>query len=97
MCEYDLPDFDPPLDPGIKNAVEILCKAGIETFASCQGGEGHVYPVPTIRFYGERQTGWAALAIILMNGIAVDTLRRIWPIIDGEPTGPYWEITLFNV
>ncbi len=32
-------DYDPPLDPGIANAVTTLAAAGVETFESCEGGE----------------------------------------------------------
>jgi hypothetical protein len=27
-------------------------------------------------------------------GLPVANLRRVWPIVDGEPTGPWWELTL---
>lgn len=40
------------LDPGIAPAVEILNNHGFKTFESCQGGEGHIFPRPTVRFYG---------------------------------------------
>jgi hypothetical protein len=26
----------------------------------------------------------------------VDEVRRTWPIIDGEPVGPYWELVLLK-
>jgi hypothetical protein len=45
--------FDPPLDPGIAPAVLVLRDAGVETFESCEGGEGHSYPEPTVRFHGQ--------------------------------------------
>lgn len=89
-------DFDPPLDAGIRRAVEILYDAGIETFESCEGGPGHSYPEPAIRFYGERDQGWKALHIALQNGLPVSTVRRIWRIIDGEPIGPHWEIVFWH-
>jgi hypothetical protein len=41
-------DF-PDLDPGIRQAVRILREAGVETFESCEGGERHAYPEPTVR------------------------------------------------
>ena len=85
--------FDPPLDPGIREAVETLRSAGVETFESCEGGSGHAYPEPTIRFHGERPEGFKALAAAMQAGLAVAELRRVWPIADGEPTGPYWELT----
>jgi hypothetical protein len=40
-------EFVPPLDEGIKDIVHTLVTQGIETCESCQGGEGHSYPVPT--------------------------------------------------
>jgi len=86
-------DFDPPLDPGIQRAVITLKEAGIETFESCQGGEGHAYPEPTVRFHGDRSEGFRALAAVLTAGLPVSGLRRAWPVIEGEPTGPYWELT----
>jgi hypothetical protein len=42
-------EYDPPLDPGIRRYVEVLNEAGVETFESCQGGEGHAYPCRTGR------------------------------------------------
>ena len=86
-------DFDSPLDPGITAAVLALRTAGVETFESCQGGEGHAYPQPTVRFYGERPEGYRAAAVALQKGFDVLALRRVWPINDGELTGPWWELT----
>jgi hypothetical protein len=37
------------VDPAIKHAVAVLRSYGVETFESCQGGEGHAYPEPTVR------------------------------------------------
>ena len=84
--------FSPPLDPGVKRYVEILVKGGIETFESCEGGKGHSFPEPTIRFHGGRGQGFRALAIAHEHALPVSELRRTWSIIDGEPTGPSWEI-----
>jgi hypothetical protein len=81
-----------PLDPGIVLAVQVLRDAGIETFESCEGGLGHCYPEPTIRFHGERAMGWRALAAASERGLPVLALRRTWPINDGEPNGPWWEM-----
>lgn len=87
-------EFDPPPDPGIRALLECLVGGGIETFESCQGGPGHAYPEPTVRFYGDRSEGYRAIALALSRGFKVKDLRRVWPLIDGELTGPYWEITL---
>ena len=89
-----VPEFEPPLDPGIRDAVLALVRAGVETFESCEGGSDHAYAEPTVRFHGDRSEGMAALAAALRAGIRVEALRRVWPIIDGEPTGPWWELTL---
>ena len=85
--------YEYPLDPGIKHYVETLAAAGIETFESCEGGEGHSMPEPTVRFHGQRGEGFRALAVALEHGLPVLDLRRYWAIIEGEPTGPYWELT----
>ncbi len=85
--------FDSPLDPGIREYVEALYEEGIETFESCQGGPEHSYSEPTVRFHGDRSEGFRALAIALQRQLPVKELRRTWPIIDGEPTGPSWELT----
>lgn len=81
------------LDPGIRRAVEVLRAAGIETFESCEGGEGHAYAEPTVRFHGHRDQGFKALAAAMEWGLPVRDLRRTWPVYDGEPTGPWWELT----
>jgi hypothetical protein len=72
--------FDSPLDPGIRDAVEILRAAGVETFESCQGGTGHAYPEPTVRFCGPHSDGFKALAVALQSNLPVLALRRVWPI-----------------
>jgi hypothetical protein len=91
--EHDREEFDSPLDPGIKHAVETLRAGGIETFESCEGGEGHCYPEPTVRFHGGRGEGFRAIAVALQHALPVSCLRRIWTVNDGEPTGPHWEMT----
>lgn len=87
--------YDPPLDAGILKAVEILNGVGVETYESCEGGSGHAYPEPTIRFHGERSEGFRALAAAVQSGLRVSALRRVWTVLDGEPTGPTWEITFY--
>src|SRR4051812_9208509 len=42
------PAVDMELDAGIRQAVLILRRAGIETFESCEGGDGHAFEVPTV-------------------------------------------------
>jgi hypothetical protein len=85
--------FDPPLDPGIRSAVCALVTAGVETFESCEGGEGHAYPEPTVRFHGDHAEGLRALAAAMQASLPVRELRRVWPVVENEPTGPWWELT----
>jgi hypothetical protein len=86
-------EFCPPLDPGIARAVRALRAGGVETFESCEGGEGHAYPEPTVRFHGEHPEGFRALSVAMQAGLRVTSLRRTWTVQDGEPHGPYWEMT----
>ncbi len=82
------------LDAGIREAVLVLRAAGVETFESCEGSEGHAFLEPTVRFHGQRAEGFRALSVALSAGLRVSELRRVWPVLDGEPTGPCWELTL---
>jgi len=81
------------LDEGIARAVLLLQQHDIETYESCEGGPGHSYPEPTIRFHGTREAGWRALAVCLAYALPILSLRRAWDILEGEPTGPHWEVT----
>jgi hypothetical protein len=85
--------FSLPIDRGIASAVKLLSDAGIETYESCEGGEGHAFTEPTIRFYGGKAEGYRAAGIALQLGLPVTALRRFWSVIDGELTGPHWELT----
>ena len=84
------------LDPEIKKEVLTLRASGVETFQSCQGGEGHADPDPTVRLHGGRSEGIRALSIAMSNGLKVYTLSRTWRIEDGEIVGPWWELTFVN-
>ncbi len=81
------------VDKGIARQVRILWENGIETTESCEGGKGHSFPEPTVRFRGGHGEGFRALGIALQYGLRVSDLRRCWSIQDGEPVGPEWEIT----
>jgi hypothetical protein len=88
------PPIPGELDPGIRRAVDQLQACGIETFESCEGGPGHAFPEPTVRFYGTPEAGWRAVGICLAYGLPILSLRRVWHMLDpNEPTGPHWEIT----
>jgi hypothetical protein len=84
------------LDKGIERAVLLLNEHGIHTVESCEGGPGHAFPEPTVVFTGGKAEGYRALSVAFNYGLAVMQLRRVWPVIDYEPTGPYWELTFFD-
>lgn len=83
------------MDEQIAPYVEILIEGGIETYESCQGGAGHSYPEPTIRFHGDRSEGFRALAIAIQRRWPVQAVKRCWDLEDGEPTGPTWEMVFY--
>jgi len=85
-------DIEPALDAGIARMVEVLQAGGVETFESCQGGAGHCFPKPTVRFHGARAEGFRALGVALQHGLPVAELRRTWHLEDGDPVGPCWEL-----
>ena len=82
-----------PIDAGIEHEVRVLCENGIETFESCEGGAGHAFPEPTVRFFGDQSEGLRAVAVAMAHGLRVSELRRYWTVQQGELTGPHWEMT----
>ncbi len=87
--------FDPsmPLDEGIAPAVHALRRAGLETYESCEGGEGHAFPEPTVRFKGNQAEGFRAYSVALDHGLPVVALKRVWRVTENELEGPWWELT----
>lgn len=50
-------------------------------------------------FHGGRGEGWRAVSVLMSVDIgALDlyAVRRTWPVLDGEPTGPYWEVAFLR-
>lgn len=102
--KYDIDDETPEqkaafynsLDKGIAHYVRILAESGIETCQSCEGGKGHSYPEPTVAFQGGQAEAWKAYSICIIFGLPVSTLRQIWQILDGVPTGPIWELVFWK-
>lgn len=94
--ENDLEKFAPivdmELDPGIRRAVLILRQGGIETFESCEGGKGHAFPEPTVKFHGDNSEGFKALAVAMTHHLPVLSVRLVWDFYDGLPHGPWWEM-----
>lgn len=88
--------YDPPLDPGIAAAVHALNDAGIETFTSCEGGEGHAFPEPTVRFYGDADNARKAARIVFSADTKPHELRRVWALAFGYPHAPLWELVFFK-
>jgi hypothetical protein len=82
-----------PLDLGIVRVVATLRDAGIRTYESCEGGDGHSFRRPTVKLYGSQGEGWRALALCMDYGYPVLRFERTWDMEDGEPSGPYWTIT----
>ncbi len=90
-------DWLATLDPGIERYVDVLDAAGIETYESCEGGDGHSYAEPAVRFHGERGQGFRALAVALQHGFPVRAVRQVWTVDeDGQPHGPFWEIAFWR-
>jgi hypothetical protein len=85
-------DTDSALDPGIREAVLILRRAGVETIESCEGGSGHAYPEPTIRFQGSHWEGYRAFAVAMEHGLPVLALRYTYPTSNGHLQAPCWEM-----
>jgi hypothetical protein len=95
--EAHAPACDLPLDTGIRRAVLILRRAGVETFESCDGGDGHAFPEPTIKFHGNAWAGFKAFAIAMENGLPAARVQYVWHEVDGHLHGPWWEIVFSRV
>lgn len=87
------PIIDMALDAGIRDYVLILRSGGVETFESCEGGAGHCFPEPTVRFHGGQHEGYRAFSVALMHGLPVFSLRRYYSVTDNQLEGPWWEMT----
>lgn len=81
------------LDPGVRDFVAVLRAEGVDTFESCEGGPGHAYGEPTVRFHGNAFEGYRVFAIAMNHGLPVAELRRVHQVLDGQLEGPWWELT----
>lgn len=86
------PAVDLEIDAGIRPFVLILRSEGIETFESCEGGPGHAFPEPTIKFDGSAWAGYRAFAVAMEHGLPVLRLQRAYHVNDGQLQGPWWEM-----
>ena len=82
------------LDPKISFPVRILHEHGIDTYESCQGGEGHCFKYPVIRFNGDKTEGYKAFDILAKHGFVVHHLQRCWTVTNNEIGAPYWQLEL---
>jgi hypothetical protein len=82
------------LGKGIERLVCALKYHGIQTDQSSEGGKGHSYPFPIVRFEGSKSEGYRALHVALTYGYNVKQPNRTWYIEKGEIIGPAWEIVL---
>lgn len=85
------------VDPGIMQAVLTLRSGGVETIESCEGGDGHSFPEPTIRFNGDSWAGYRAFALAMEHGLKVASVRQVYDVIDGQLKGPWWEMTFRTI
>jgi hypothetical protein len=81
------------VDAGVRVYVRALLEEGVETFESCEGGKGHAFPEPTVRFHGDNGAGFKAVSVALTLGLPVLSLRRSYSVSDGTLCGPVWEMT----
>jgi hypothetical protein len=91
---YDLTPLDADLDALIAPAVLYLREHGVDTFASCQGGEDHGHVMPCIIFHGDEHAGLWAVWLLERAGFRVWSLHRVWDLDHGLPRQPFWEVRM---
>lgn len=87
------------IDAGIRFAVRVLHARGFETCQSCEGGEGHAYPEPTVDMISgpSDAAGFGALDVLASFGLPVSTVGQVWSVDGlGRPYGEVWRITFFR-
>jgi hypothetical protein len=90
--------LDMALDSGIRSYVLALQEGGVETFESCQGGEGHPFAEPTVRFFGPVAAGFKAFGVACERGLPVAALKLVYPVNENKLlTGPWWEMTFVTM
>lgn len=88
------------VDEKIRAVVVLLNRHGFKTFESCQGGEGHCFKYPTVRFEGSEFDLIKAHNICEVNNLNVMEGKRVYrktPLYndEGVSIGEAWE-TPFN-
>ena len=84
------------LDEGIIDALTILYEHGFDTFESCQGGKGHCYELPTIRFEGtefDLIRAWEILELYKYELLEAKRVYRKTPLYDNsmQEKGLSWD------
>lgn len=82
------------IDPEIAAALHALADYGIDTFSSCQGGEGHTCGMPEILFLGDDHAGLYAVWLLEAAGFRVWELSRHWDLDFGLPRAPFWRVAM---
>src|SRR5205823_956165 len=97
------------LDPGIRQIVRTLYKAGISTLSSCEGRrKPGYYPKrdgphhgdwPYVIINGTTADAFSALGAALREGLPVRSIEQSWfvyPESPAVPVGPQWRITFWR-
>lgn len=88
------------IDPLILPVVQMLNKYGFKTFESCQGGDGHAFFEPTVRFEGTEFDLIRAYEICVLHNFPVYEAKRVFRkssiykennSIDTLPIGDVWD------
>ena len=87
-------------DEGIEYVVRLLMTNDIKTFESCEGGEGHAYPEPTVCFEEDRPGDeFRALALCMELDLPVSELRRVYRVNVMRPQElekPHWQLVFWK-
>lgn len=104
---YSIIQLDPEtiseLDTKIRGVVILLNKYGFKTFESCDGGDGHCFDSPTIRFFGDEYDLIRAFELCVELGVKDKynlipiEAKRVYRKEDiyeevqfGKPIGEFW-------
>jgi hypothetical protein len=82
------------IDSEIASALHALADFEIDTFSSCQGGEGHASLMPEIFFHGNDDVGLYAVWLLESQGFRVWELSHHWDLEHGLPRRPFWRVAL---
>lgn len=66
------------IDKRILPAVQVLNEHGFKTFESCEGGHGHAFIEPTVRFIGSELDLIRAYEICKLYDLPVYEVRRVY-------------------